>query len=68
VTSGWLSKWVYIPVGMYSRILSSVVQPVELGETTGHTSRILGNPASCCNTCAVWVQSNVYGSYQERYI
>lgn len=41
---------VYIPVGMYSRILSSVVQPVEQGETTGRTTRILGNPVLCRNT------------------
>lgn len=32
---------VYIPVGMYSRILSSVVvQPVELRETTGHVAHL----------------------------
>ncbi|TGZ37567.1 hypothetical protein DBV15_03882 [Temnothorax longispinosus] len=40
VTSGRSSKWAYIPVGMYSRILSSVVQPVELGETTGHVAHL----------------------------
>lgn len=31
---------VYISVGMYSRILSSVVQPVEQGETTGHDAHL----------------------------